>query len=234
MKRKLFFGVATIVISVFGNAQDHMGTTGDMRNFAAQTSISFERNPFNKKANVVGSQFLFKDWAKGMVVNKQGVGFTDGLFNYDKIHKNLYVFKNDTVFLIDKYQLQTIRLHDESDSNRYVLEKIPSLKTDDLYFVVSKGTKYSLLKAVETKFILANYQTNGIVSSGNDYDEFKDEYKYFVLFPDGSSHDISLKKKSVKTVLEVEKDKVDQFYKANAADEQNENFLSRLITSLNQ
>jgi hypothetical protein len=130
--------------------------------------------------------------------------------------------------------LQTIRLHDEGDSNSYVLEKIPSLKTDDLYIVVSRGTKYSLLKEVTTKFINANFQTNGIVSSGNDYDEFKDEYKYFVIFPDGSAHDISLKKKSIKNVLEAEKEKVDQFFKANASDEQNESFLSRLISSLNQ
>ena len=234
MKMKLFFAVGTIVISLFGNAQGHMGTTGDMRNFASQTSVVMERNPFMRKGNVVGSQFLFKTWAKGIVTNKEGVSFTDGLFNYDKIHKNLYILKNDTTFLVNKFQLQLIRLHDEGDSNSYVLEKIPSLKTDDLYIVVTKATKYSLLKSVETKLILADYQTNGIVSSGKEYDEFKDEYKYFVLFPDGLSHDISLKKKSVKSVLEVEKDKVDQFYKANAADEQNENFLSRLITSLNQ
>jgi len=233
MKKELYFLLAATVASFVGNAQ-HTNTTGDMRNFASQTSIVMERTPFTKTGNVVGSQFLFKDWAKGMVVNKQGVGFTDGLFNYDKIHKNLYVFKNDTIFLVAKYQLQTIRLHDESDSNSYVLEKIPSLKTDDLYFVVSKGTKYSLMKEVTTKFINANYQTNGIVSSGNMYDEFKDEYRYFVIFPDGSSHEVSLKKKSIKSVLEAEKEKVDQFYKANADDEQNESFLSRLIASLNQ
>jgi len=236
MRIKLL-SLATIIFSVTSaNAQfNHTATTGDMRNFASQTSIVFERNPFSKKGNVVGSQFLFKDWASGMVTNKEGISFTDGLFNYDKINKNLYIFKNDTIFLVNKFQLQTIRLRDMTDSAvRYVLEKIPSLKTDDLYIVVSKGTKYSLLKEVTTKFIVANYQTNGIASSGNMYDEFKDEYKYFILFPDGSSHPVSLKKKSVKAVLEGEKEKVDGFYKANGEAEQNENFLSRLITSLNQ
>jgi hypothetical protein len=236
MRKKLFASVGVVFILSSAKAQGgHTGTTGDMRNFASQTSVVVQRTPFsNQKSNTIGSQFLFKDWATGMVTNKEGVSFSGGLFNYDKINKNLYILKDDTTFLINKFQLQTIRLHDLADSNtRYVLEKIPSLKTDDLYFVVAKGNKYSLVKEIRTKFIAADYQSNGIVSSGNMYDEFKDEYKYYIIFPNGSAHDVSLKKKSIKNALEAEKDKVEQFYKANPDEDQTENFLSRLITSLN-
>ena len=188
---------------------------------------------FNRKEATVGSQFLYNYWAKGMVTNKQGVSFTEGLFNYDKINKNLYILKGDTTFLIAKYQIQTIRLYGNGDTN-YVLEKIPSLKTDDLYIVVSPGTKYSLLKSVETKLVLADFHTNGIYTSGKMYDEFRDDFKYTIVFADGSAHPVALKKKALKTLLDTETARIDQFYKEHAADELDEAFYSKLMTFLNQ
>src|SRR5258705_1120531 len=38
---------------------------------------------FNRKQETVGSQFLYKNWVKGMVTNRQGISFSNGLFNYD-------------------------------------------------------------------------------------------------------------------------------------------------------
>ncbi|MDP4264340.1 MAG: hypothetical protein Q8941_17550 [Bacteroidota bacterium] len=232
---KLFFVLTIMVLSLFGNAQ-HTGTTGDMRNFAAQTQVVYELNPFGKKGNVVGSQFLFADWVKGKVINREGVEFTAGLFNFNKMSQSLFIQLNDTsktvAFQVDKRQLKSIYLSDETGS--YLLEKVAALDTNSFYRAIAKGSKYSLYSLIKTKFIPSNYESNGIVSSGNLYDEYKDEVTYYVVFANGSVHEISLKKKSVKSVFEAEKEKVDQFYKASADDEQNEDFLSRLVTSLNQ
>ncbi|MDP4264339.1 MAG: hypothetical protein Q8941_17545 [Bacteroidota bacterium] len=235
--RKYLLTIASIGLLYCSAQNQTISMQSDFQLFAQGASTGLNSSSlvsFTRKEETVGCQFLFKNWAKGMVTNKQGVSFSNGLFNYDKINKNLYILKGDTTFLVDKYQIQSVMLHDDANTDNYVLEKIPSLKTDDLYIVISKGAKYSLMKSVETKLVLADFHTNGLISSGNKYDEFKDEYKYFVVFPDSASHDVSLKKKSIKSIFDTEKEKVDSFFKEHSGDELNENFLSRLITSLNQ
>jgi len=239
MRRKLFVLAAFLPVVLFSKAQlvqpgEHQ--LGDWRNFAEETQVTLQLYPFGKKTNTVGSQFLFDDWVKGKVINTNGVEFTDGLYNFNKVSQNLYVEMKDTAntvaFLVDREQLKSISLSD--GIHTYLLEKVPALDAGSFYSVLAKGNKYSLYSQVKTKFIASDYETNGIVTSGNTYDEYKDEVSYWVVFADGSAHEISLKKKSIKNVLDAEKEKVDQFYKANADQDQNENFLSRLIASLNQ
>jgi len=237
-KLKIVFVLSTVV-SIHAVAQNNSVNLfqssdgrGDFRNFSFQTSIIMQRNHFAQKANTVGNQYLFTDWVRGSVVDSKGAKF-DGLFNLDKIGQNLYL-KLDTssnnAFMVDKQQVQFVSLSDGSAS--YEFEKIPSMKNDKLYCTLVKG-KYSLYSFAKTKFIASNYSTNGIATSGNLYDEFKDEVSYYVIFPDGTSKEISLKKKSIKSVLEAEKEKIDLFFKSNefALDE---NSLKSLIKSLNQ
>jgi hypothetical protein len=115
----------------------------------------------------------------------------------------------------------------------YTMEKVPSLDPDNLYAVLVKGNKYSLYSQTKTHFIAANYFTNGISSSGNMYDEFKDEVKYYVVTPDGKNNEVPLKRKAVKKIFEAEKEKVSEFFKANdTAGNFGEDFLKSLVESL--
>ena len=242
MTRKLFVLAAILSIALISQAQqgiqaqpgDHQ--LGDWRNFAEQTQVTLQLHPFSSRPNTVGSQFLFADWVKGEVININGMQFTEGLYNFNKVSQNLYVQMKDTIntvaFLVDREQLKSIYLSDGIQS--FQLEKVPALDPASFYTVLAKGNKYSLYSQVKTKFIGSDFETNGIVSSGNTYDEYKDAVSYWVVFADGSSHEVSLKKKSIKNVFAGEKEKVDQFYKANGDQQQDENFLSRLVSSLNQ
>jgi len=242
MKRRLFLFGAICSIAFISKAQPGLQTQpgdhllGDWRNFAEQTQVTLQLHPFSKRPNTIGSQFLFDDWVKGTIINMNGVEFTEGLFNFNKVSQNLYVQMKDTAnnvaFLVDREQLKSIALSDGVQS--YLLEKVAALDPGSFYTVLSKGKKYSLYSQVTTKFIASNFETNGIVTSGNSYDEYKDELTYWVVFADGSVHELSLKKKSIKTVFDADKDKVDQFYKDNSALGQNEIFLSSLVTFLNQ
>ena len=242
MIRKLFVLAPLLSIVLTSSAQPGMQgqagehQLGDWRNFAEQTQVVLQLNPFSKRANTVGSQFLFDDWVKGKVINTNAAEFTEGLYNFNKISQNLYVQMKDTsssvAFLVDRDQLKSIYLSDGNQS--YLLEKVAALDPGSFYSVLAKGNKYTLYSQVKTIFIASNFETNGIVTSGNNYDEYKDQVSYWVVFADGSPHEISLKKKSIKNVFAAEKENVDQFYKTNAAAEQNEMFLSGLVTFLNQ
>ena len=229
----------TLAIAIAGTlsvqAQNSLSVGGDFQTFSesVQTGISSASlSSFSRKQDVVGSQYLFRTWVKGSVINKAGVKFSDGLFNFDKISQNVYIqLKDNTAFLVDKNQLKTISLSDDTTS--YLFEKIPSLNNNTFYNALFKGSKYSLYSLTKTKFIPADYETNGIISSGNMYNEYKDDLTYYVVFSDGSCHEISLKKKSIKNLFESEKNKVDEFFKSNDELPVDANFLSLLVKELN-
>ena len=48
-------------------------------------------------------------------------------------------------------------------------------------------------KQNHTKFIKADFHTNGLMDSGNPYDEYLDESTYIVRFPNGERETVVLK-----------------------------------------
>lgn len=227
MKSILLLSVCLATITT--NAQ-HNGTSGDMRNFAMQTQVVLARNPFNQKNNTVGTQYLFPLWVKGNLVTNDGKSFSY-LYNFDKIDQRVYRLQEDsTIFLIDKDQVKSLLLSD--GGTEYDFEKIPSLQDGGLYRVLVKAAKYRLYSFTKTKFIASNYTTNGISSSGNTYDEFKDAVSYYVVMADGSTKEIELKKKSIYSIFPEEKIKIDQFFKEHS-NRVDEIFLKSLVAALN-
>jgi len=191
---------------------------------------------FERKVGTVGSAYLFENWVPGTVIDNEGTKFSDGyLFNFNKQSQNLYIRLRDTTaaFLVNKYLVRSIYLSD--GNNSYLLERIPSLDSNFFYTSLAKGNKYSLYSFTKTKFIPSDYYTNGVSSSGNMYDEFKDETIYYIISTDGTAKQIPLKKKAVKAAFEGEKDKVEEFFKNNetANNPFGENFLKSLVEYLN-
>jgi hypothetical protein len=204
-------------------------------NFAYSTQIVLQLNPFGARKDVVGTKFLYPDWVGGKVINAAGQEFSGGAkFNFDKLTQNLYIQLPDTTkdvaFLVDKWQLKAIYLSDGKST--YNFEKTPSLDTNFFYRVLVKGNKYSLYSRIKTTFTAADYHSNGIISSGNMYDEYKDETTYYIIFPDHSAHEISFKKKAIKSVLKSEEEKVDKFLD-NSTGDINEGLVVKLLGTLN-
>src|SRR5712671_4415370 len=83
----------------------HTEPTLDTRTFYESNGVTVTRMPFASSKSTVGSQFLFGDWVKGVIVNNAGSRFSDGLFNFDKVGQNLYMQIPDTlaVFHVDKH-----------------------------------------------------------------------------------------------------------------------------------
>lgn len=199
----------------------------------AQAQNATALKNFGHSGEVVGSQFLFNTWVKGVIVNNEGVEFTNGLFNYDKISQNLYINTNENnqAFLVFKKDVKSVTLTDGVTT--VTLEKVPALKTDQLYTVLAKGSRYTLYALTKTKFVPASFSTNGISSSGNMYDEYRDEKSYFIVSASGAAQPVSLKMKSVKAALQADKEKVEDYLKQNPDATIDENFVSLLVQSLN-
>ncbi len=122
----------------------------------------------------------------------------------------------------------------KDDSSEYHFERLRNSTDLNFYQPVYKNEKgYSLYKLLFTKLKKADYQTNGIIESGNKYDEYVDENKYFILSPKKELMKIDFKKKSIEEKLENESLKVESFFTEHKKEKLNEEFVKNLLQFLN-
>ena len=225
-----------LIVSFSSQAQTSYSSISGLYNQAASTfGRSVPSVPtFGTKNETIGNQFLFENWVQGTVVDVNGNVFSSGyLFNFNKINQNLYFKLKDTAvaFLVSREEVKSIQLTD--GFKNVLLEKVPAIDSNRFYQVLVKGEKYSLYSLTQTSFIAANFFTNGISSTGNMYDEFKDEVKYYVVTSDQKASEVPLKRKAVKKVFEAEKEKVTEFFREHdSAGNFGEGFLKSLVETL--
>ena len=192
---------------------------------------------FMPKDETKGTQYLFEKWVPGIVLNEKGEQIKNDLYlyNYDKMGKVL-LFTQDQVNIIelDMKTVNGFSLLYKDEPRTYF--KMTILGKEDYYQLLSSTkTKYGLYKRTNTKFVKANYVSTGLTSTGNNYDEFLDDIRYFVYSEKEKNFvAVDLKKKSIKAVLENEKPKVDEWFSQNGNADMDEAFLKGLITFLNK
>ena len=184
-----------------------------------------------------GSRYYFKDWVKGTVLDKSGAIVSDEycLFNYDKMAHALLVTKDKrSMIQVNSSEIQSFILEDRN--GKYSFERKPSINDKDFLIQLAKsGGKYSLYKAIKTKFQKADYATTGLTESGKNYDEFIDEATYYILPADEKQViTVELKKKAIKNALPNEQEKVNSYFAEHKSDFINESFLIGLVNDLNK
>jgi hypothetical protein len=167
-----------------------------------------------------GSRYLFDYWAHGYVISAADsiVQNTHYLFNYDKISGALFLNKDDnTTLQVAPGQIKSFVLFD-TKAKPYYFEKAPGIDESRYVQVLSEGKKYKIYKALNTKFIKANYSTNGLSSSGNNFDEYVDQPNYYVVKSDGKAIKLLPKKKAIKEVFADDSDKLSKFMSTENGD----------------
>jgi len=244
--KKLLFGLTCFVLSYqFINAQTNVVESemlrNDLNNFGHAENSRFITGgsipSFTPKEETVGNPYLFDKWVHGVVVTKSDSKYSNRatLFNYNKMTGSL-IMTQDKKTGIELY-LDKIKSFTLTDDNKdYPFEHVTIVNNNDFFLsLVKNDSKYSLYKLIKTKFIRSNYSNNGITESGNKYDEYKDIDTYYVLLPGGKEfRKIELKAKPIKAALKEDASKVDAYFSKNLPGEINEDFLTGLITSLNQ
>jgi len=191
---------------------------------------------FSYKEETKGSRYLLGEWAKGSVVNADNSTFDNPgyLYNYDKMEGGLLMTGDkQSAIEVDKAQIKSFTVYVDKE-NPFVFENVPPVDNTHFVQVICTGDKYKIYKLTKTKFVKSNYHTNGLVSSGNPYDEYVDEDSYFVLKAGNQVQKLGLKKKSVKDVFASEAEKVKKFFSENNGDIINDNFLKNLGDYLNK
>ena len=157
------------------------------------------------------------------------------LFNYDKIKGDLYITEDmNNVNLIDKSTIKSFVFFD-AHNQPYSFERVLGISNDMYSQLISTGSKYKIYKLTTTKFIASNYQTNGISSTGNAYDEFVDDNVYYVFnLKSGSFEQVALKKKALKDAFADNSAKFTTFASDHADDKIDESYLIGLGDAMNE
>jgi hypothetical protein len=193
---------------------------------------------FHTKEDTKGSRYLFPDWVSGAITTKSGVVISKDslLYNYDKISHDLFLTDQKTVVQVDGENIKSFTLSNAGRQMTFVrLESIrPNAFFQQLADPGTSGSGYGLYKLTRTTFKKADYHTDGMVESGNNYDEYVDEAEYYLVMPDGkTTKKVELKKKSIREALSDAKQKTDDYFNAHRSEDINENFLIGLVGWLN-
>jgi hypothetical protein len=186
--------------------------------------------------DVHGSKFLFNNWVHGFAVSdKDSIRQNDiYLFNYDKIDGNLIFTKDkNNVFLGTKQDIKSFTLFDDN-AQPFAFEQVPAIDSKHYMLVIASGSKYKIYKDFGTRFVKADFQTNGIASSGNKYDEYLNDSVYYIAkLPGGTPQKLELRKKSIKAAFVADAAKTNKFLADNDADI-DENYLKKLVDYVSQ
>lgn len=189
----------------------------------------------HKKGNVHGNRYLFDDFVHGFIISpaNQVVQNFDYLFDYDKIGGGLLLTANNKgVTQVNDSEIKTFTLYGPGDMP-YKFELVPAINKMFYSQVIASGDKYNIYKFINTKFVKSDYVNNGISSHGNDYDEYVDDFSYFVMDAQTKQlQKLSLKKKSLREDFAKDADKLNKFISANSGDI-DDAYLSKLGDYLN-
>lgn len=194
-------------------------------------------NIFNNEENTIGSRFLFNEWVEGdSIINNQGVliNITAFIFNYDKLTGNLLATQDKiNNMLVSSKDIQSFVL--KGMGKRFFFEHNTAIDSVHYFLeLVKSDSNYSLYKRFVTAYVAANGRNDGVMQTGKDYNEYKDDNEYYVLNESNSaSQMVRLKPKDIKAVFISKKDKTDAYFKQHRDDEINEKFLIGLIEYLN-
>ncbi len=205
---------------------------GGSRNYSSSALMPV----FTHKEETKGSRYLFDNWMHGYAkdINGQEVKNSRYLFNYDKMEGGLLLTQDkQSAIEVDRKQIQSFTVF-VNEQTPVVYENIPAI--DDTHYVqlISTGSKYKIYKLTKTKFVKSNYHTDGMVTTGNPYDEYVDEDSYFVFnAKNNQMQKLLLKKKSIKETFAAEGEKLNKFLSEHSSDTMNETFLKDLGDDLN-
>jgi hypothetical protein len=183
-----------------------------------------------------GSPFLFENWVHGYAVSPSDsiIQNSNYLFNYQKIDGTLlYTDDGKTVYAVYKSKVKAFTLFDDAGLS-YSFEDISVIDPKHYVQVIASGNKYNMYKNLGTKFLKADFQTNGISSSGNNYDSYSDESTYYLVkVPGGQPQKFNLKRKAIKVVFDSDGAKVDRFFSDNDTDDIDDAYLKKLCDYMN-
>jgi hypothetical protein len=192
---------------------------------------------FTFKDETRGTRYLFPNWVKGTVIDSGSHLYNNPtfLFNFDKINHGLLltVDKKD-INEVEKVDIKSFTLiNDKGVPSVFV--RIPFIDSTVFFQPIGENSgDYAAYRLTVTKFVKANFKTDGMVETGKNYDEYVDKIEYYIVFNNGKEFKkVELTRKSLKKAF-ADNPKATAYFIQYKSDDVDENYLSFLMRALNQ
>jgi len=239
MKNNICLSVFCLLLSVYSRAQE-ANAMGMRDDFGQAARYGTRQSGFeglrSHAASTRGSQFFYPEWRKGAVITNSKEVLNDKyLYLFDKVRQELFIRLPDSnvIYLANKGEIHTFTLNTDKPHTFEIASDYDPGRTADFFEILIKNDKYTLLKFTKTTFVKFDPHDMMRVKNGEIYDEFVDEYTYYLTLKGGPLQAIPLRAAAMKKVLSAEKSKVSDYFDNNADEEINEKFLVGLIGFLN-
>ena len=192
---------------------------------------------FNPKEETKGSRYFFSNWVHGYVIDSKDSVIQNPLFlfNYDKMGGGLLLTRDShSAIEVNKEQVKSFTLYN-TQGEAFTFARVPEIDPTHYVQVIASGNKYKIYKTIKTKLEKANFTSDGVMSSGNNYDEYVNEEEYYVLnLQTNQTQKLFPKKKALKAYFANEGDKLNKFFADNSPDTIDDSYLSNLGTYMNE
>lgn len=207
---------------------------GNGNNTAVGSFVNFHMG----KEDTKGRRMLLASWGKGFVVGMNDSLIKDEklVFNYDKMSHDLYYsLDKQTVFEAERSHIKAFHLVSNDGDVEYARVNVIKPEVFFRVFAPVDATHYGFYSLTTTEFKKANYHSDGLVETGNNYDEYVDNLQYYIVAPGGKTFQpIDLKKKSIRAAFPAAKAKVEEFFSQHKDADINEALVKDLIDYVNK
>lgn len=224
--------VNTVVLLQAQKDNSLVGTEENLMRIATQAGTIFTTNMDELYEGVKGTPYLYDEWKPGNIY------LTDSTFIKDvKIKYNVYtddlLYLNSTSgdsLIINRNMIWKFEITDTPSDDIVLMEEMDLKpgKTDKKGFVrlIYDGRTKLILKYNKT-FIRANYK--GAYAAGNKYDEYTDDYQYYIIKSTNTPVRIKLNKNSVVKALSDKEEKVRAYTGEHQLNLKNEDDVAELV-----
>lgn len=196
----------------------------------------YELSLLEIKESTKGTRFFLDKWLKGTVTATDGTLVKDDsvLYYFDKISHNLYyTYDHKQTMKVENKNISSFILQDGRVNHSF--KRMELIKPVVFFEVLVENTsKYSLYKEISTAYKKADYINHGMYESGNRFDQYIDNFRYYIVLPGEKMYKlISFTKKSLEEVFEGSGAIFNSYFSTHRKDPINEDFLITLVNHLN-
>ncbi|MCJ8163562.1 hypothetical protein MKJ04_01825 [Pontibacter sp. E15-1] len=223
-KFALLFPALAISCAAFSQSAEPSGIDAqrNLMELGSPPNSSVVRVYDNRYEGVKGTPFFYIDWMKATI--------TSGNKLYDNLEVKYNVIDNELLYrnpdgkefvlrpqFVDSFTLRDSLLTPGLTFRKYAaLANVDPALSNRFAVSLYHGTKLQLVMVPQKNFIKANFE--GPYSSGNKYDEIRDDQRVYLLAPENSVQQVKLSKKNLLKALPDKQDEVQRYLSANKTD----------------
>ncbi len=167
---------------------------------------------------VHGTPYFSEKWLIGDIYLTDNSQIKQVSLRYN-IYKDELEYMNKTSgksFIIQRNKIKGFLLQAEDSIRTFESIKFKAGKPEENFTEVLYGGNINLLLQYKKIFTPANYK--GAYSTGNKYDEYKDDQEYYLINSKGEVSKIKLSKKSITSALEEKEAEIQQYISSHSID----------------